>query len=176
MAAISNSPETLSTAQLDAVVYLAAGISISATAQQLNVHRATIHNWLKLPDFQAEILQARQDHAEYLQARLKEIADLALDAIRHTLTAPDISPAVKLKAALAVLDRPLFPKPVAVFPEQEESAPKPQPAAVPTDIARNAPCPCGSGNKYKRCCGINAPPQLGIRVNPCPSVANSSAA
>jgi hypothetical protein len=25
---------------------------------------------------------------------------------------------------------------------------------------RNAPCPCGSGAKYKRCCGQNAPPVL----------------
>ena len=27
-------------------------------------------------------------------------------------------------------------------------------------IARNAPCPCGSGEKYKRCCGKSAPPVL----------------
>ena len=27
-------------------------------------------------------------------------------------------------------------------------------------IARNAPCPCKSGEKYKRCCGKNAPPML----------------
>lgn len=26
--------------------------------------------------------------------------------------------------------------------------------------ARNASCPCGSGEKYKRCCGHNAPPVL----------------
>ena len=26
---------------------------------------------------------------------------------------------------------------------------------------RNAPCPCHSGEKYKRCCGKNAPPVLG---------------
>ena len=26
-------------------------------------------------------------------------------------------------------------------------------AAVPRRISRNAPCPCGSGRKYKRCCG-----------------------
>jgi len=26
-----------------------------------------------------------------------------------------------------------------------------------TGIARNAPCPCNSGEKYKRCCGRNAP-------------------
>jgi uncharacterized protein YchJ len=25
---------------------------------------------------------------------------------------------------------------------------------------RNATCPCGSGTKYKRCCGKNAPPVL----------------
>jgi len=27
-------------------------------------------------------------------------------------------------------------------------------------VPRNAPCPCGSGEKYKRCCGKNAPPVL----------------
>ncbi|MBL8217580.1 MAG: SEC-C domain-containing protein [Bryobacterales bacterium] len=27
-------------------------------------------------------------------------------------------------------------------------------------IPRNALCPCGSGNKYKRCCGKSAPPVL----------------
>jgi hypothetical protein len=26
-------------------------------------------------------------------------------------------------------------------------------------VARNAPCPCGSGKKYKRCCGKDAPSQ-----------------
>ena len=28
---------------------------------------------------------------------------------------------------------------------------------APTQIARSQPCPCGSGAKYKRCCGRNAP-------------------
>jgi hypothetical protein len=31
----------------------------------------------------------------------------------------------------------------------------------PGSTARNAPCPCGSGQKHKRCCGQNAPPVLG---------------
>ena len=30
-------------------------------------------------------------------------------------------------------------------------------AETPSLIARSAPCPCGSGLKYKRCCGKNAP-------------------
>ena len=36
------------------------------------------------------------------------------------------------------------------------TAAPPEPAGTP----RNAPCPCGSGEKYKRCCGAAAPPVL----------------
>jgi len=34
-----------------------------------------------------------------------------------------------------------------------------RPAKTPS-IPRSAPCPCKSGQKYKRCCGKNAPPVL----------------
>ena len=27
--------------------------------------------------------------------------------------------------------------------------------AVSNKVGRNDPCPCGSGKKYKKCCGIN---------------------
>lgn len=47
------------------------------------------------------------------------------------------------------LDRP-SPRPVLT---NEPNAPAP-------GNARNAPCPCGSGLKYKRCCGRHAPPLL----------------
>ena len=30
------------------------------------------------------------------------------------------------------------------------------------NIGRNEPCPCGSGKKYKRCCGTSAEPKLGM--------------
>jgi len=48
---------------------------------------------------------------------------------------------------------------------QENSAKQTQfqPApAAPSErvIPRSAPCPCKSGQKYKRCCGKNAPPML----------------
>ena len=38
-----------------------------------------------------------------------------------------------------------------------------KPLTIPTkqtQIPRSAPCPCGSGEKYKRCCGTDAPPIL----------------
>ena len=38
--------------------------------------------------------------------------------------------------------------------EEEDDAPTPPPpAAQPVKAGRNDPCPCGSGKKYKKCCG-----------------------
>ncbi|MGH6777570.1 MAG: SEC-C metal-binding domain-containing protein, partial [Bradyrhizobium sp.] len=35
-------------------------------------------------------------------------------------------------------------------------APRPTPPLTPQGkVGRNDPCPCGSGQKYKRCCGLN---------------------
>ncbi|MBL8295369.1 MAG: SEC-C domain-containing protein [Bryobacterales bacterium] len=52
----------------------------------------------------------------------------------------------------------------------QEPAQNPQPlsnqqgakrnAAPFPKVGRNSPCPCGSTKKYKRCCGVNAPPIL----------------
>jgi SWIM/SEC-C metal-binding protein len=30
---------------------------------------------------------------------------------------------------------------------------RPKPVAAEKKVGRNEPCPCGSGKKYKRCCG-----------------------
>ncbi len=38
---------------------------------------------------------------------------------------------------------------------QDESARK-NPVHVEKKIGRNDPCPCGSGRKYKKCCGRTA--------------------
>ncbi|WP_321477617.1 SEC-C domain-containing protein [uncultured Paludibaculum sp.] len=48
--------------------------------------------------------------------------------------------------------------------EANQKTPSAQPARTnepePRAIPRSAPCPCGSGEKYKRCCGRNAPAVL----------------
>ncbi|MGC4054610.1 MAG: SEC-C metal-binding domain-containing protein [Paludibaculum sp.] len=46
-------------------------------------------------------------------------------------------------------------------PPDRTDEPNPQPGT-----ARNAPCPCGSGEKYKRCCGRNAPAVLSLTPEP----------
>jgi preprotein translocase subunit SecA len=38
-------------------------------------------------------------------------------------------------------------------PSEEVSSGKPKPIRVEKKIGRNDPCPCGSGKKYKKCCG-----------------------
>jgi hypothetical protein len=63
---------------------------------------------------------------------------------------------LQIKATLAA---PL-PLPAATAPAPRLSN-EPNLPAVTNEpnatTARNAPCPCGSGQKYKRCCGHNAP-------------------
>jgi hypothetical protein len=50
-------------------------------------------------------------------------------------------------------------RPVSKKANRTQSAP-PSSKATP----RNAPCPCKSGLKYKRCCGENAPPVTGAQT------------
>ncbi|MCU0229700.1 MAG: SEC-C domain-containing protein [Bryobacterales bacterium] len=53
-------------------------------------------------------------------------------------------------------------------PIQSETSDPSQPTAPPRrptrlrQPARNHACPCGSGKKYKRCCGASAPPLLAV--------------
>jgi preprotein translocase subunit SecA len=37
--------------------------------------------------------------------------------------------------------------------DSRKGPPRPTPVTIPTKIGRNEPCPCGSGKKYKKCCG-----------------------
>ena len=39
-------------------------------------------------------------------------------------------------------------------PAAEDKKKKPQPIRAQPSVGRNEPCPCGSGKKYKKCCGL----------------------
>ncbi|MGP7818511.1 preprotein translocase subunit SecA [Niallia sp. 01092] len=54
------------------------------------------------------------------------------------------------------LEREEVIKGQAVNPKEDgEKKPKRRPATKKLDVGRNAPCFCGSGKKYKNCCGSN---------------------
>ncbi|MBM6616311.1 preprotein translocase subunit SecA [Bacillus suaedaesalsae] len=54
------------------------------------------------------------------------------------------------------LERQEVAKGQAVIPNAEGEAPKKKPVTKSVDIGRNDACICGSGKKYKQCCGANA--------------------
>ena len=183
---------TLSTLQNDVVAAFAKGRTVTAAASAAGLHRATIYNWLKHDAaFAAAVRQAKEEYAANLRDQLKELSALALYTLGSILDDPSTPPGVRLKTALAILQRPQLPEQGWALPEPLNSQPEeqhipegkaalPKAAAEPTkpeefpakspqsirkiepippqeNIARNAPCPCGSGQKFKRCCGRGAP-------------------
>lgn len=56
--------------------------------------------------------------------------------------------AIQIEAAIPQIYRFWLPHRKQAVSTVEHFSPK---------IGRNDPCPCGSGKKYKKCCGINAP-------------------
>jgi transposase-like protein len=187
---------TLSPAQAQVIAALAAGESITGAARAAGVHRSTIHNWLREgQQFRFEFDTIRQETVEFLRDQLAGLEVAALAALKSLIEDANTPAGVRLKAALAVLQRPQFPNQTWSLPERVETPrdeklvdefavamadarmsqknPLAMPLTIPrethgtvTSVARNAPCPCGSGDKYKRCCGKNAPPHIdpGIRA------------
>jgi AcrR family transcriptional regulator len=172
------SQQGLSPAQAQVVHALAQGVTVTAAAAATGVHRTTIYHWFNtLPEFQTAAEQARQEYVATLSDQLRELSSVALTTLRSLLDDPTAPAAVRLRAALAVLQRPRFPEPDWNLPERGESPAEQrfqdemamleagvreqerrEQARREARTPRNAPCPCGSGVKFKRCCGRAAPP------------------
>jgi len=144
-------------------------------SRKAGIHRTTIHNWIRnQPQFKAAVRTAQSEYAAEVNDSIHELAAHALLTLHDLLRDPATPHAVRLKTALAILQRPHAPTPAGICPAPsnrsqsktksdatpiaaatEPATPPTQPAA-PAPIARCAPCPCGSGRKYKRCCGVEA--------------------
>jgi len=79
--------------------------------------------------------------------------------VYHDAPRPETTPPAETTPASS------FCNPVGQVPDLPSTGPvAPKTAGsfceTPKMTPRNAPCPCGSGNKYKRCCGKDAPPVL----------------
>ncbi len=98
----------LSEDQAQAAVMLARGGTVTAAADAIRVHRSTIYNWFKSdPSFQTAIEEIRRERRERLIDEMTELESLALASVRRALEDPSVPPSVKLRAALAVLNRSL---------------------------------------------------------------------
>ena len=198
----------LSPVQAQVIAALAQGRTVTAAAQDAGLHRNTIYNWFHEPAFQTAADEAQREYIATLSDGMRDLATLAVETLRSLLEDPKTPPAVRLRAALAVLQRPHFPNrgwhlPERIEPPREQQVvdnlaeikadydamrmteamrastpPNHSPsvsagassynpsvsagASPSTPIARCSPCPCGSGLKYKRCCGTASPGKTNV--------------
>lgn len=97
-------------------------------------HWSRQSQWLGL-----EILSTEQGQAEDETGYVEFVAHFINDGQRH-----------------AHRERSLFSKVDGRWYFQEEANRKSAPIVKGAQPGRNDPCPCGSGKKYKKCCGIAA--------------------
>jgi uncharacterized protein YecA (UPF0149 family) len=115
----------------------------------------------QLDRLQASIDRARATAQRTLHRSLKELRRLQTERLYGTLAAPaDLFR--QAAAADALLMQQFENRQQQLSAEAAQNSAK-QTQSEPektTSIPRGAPCPCKSGEKYKRCCGKNAPPVL----------------
>src|ERR1700704_267566 len=115
-----NSAATLSPVQAQVIAALAQGRTITTAATEAGVHRNTIHNWFHEPEFKTAVENAQSEYVATLSDGMRDLAALALHTLRHLLEDPKPPPAVRLRTALAILQRPRFPHPDWRLPERIE--------------------------------------------------------
>jgi hypothetical protein len=139
-----------------------------ATAKlQLSVDRARSQSHRLLHKCTAELrkLQTeRQFRNEHFVAGT-DISDLGISSyqsIRKDIDKQAVTEArLELSKLRATFDIRCPPPETPVLPmPSQESGSFCKTEKMPPATPRNAPCPCNSGEKYKRCCGKNAPPML----------------
>ncbi len=94
-----------------------------------------------------------------LMAELQKARELQLQKHREQLEKQaEINAAKEVEqeqeAVRMVLKREQLAKPTWTSSDGESDRPKPVRKTVKQKVGRNDPCPCGSGKKYKKCCGL----------------------
>jgi hypothetical protein len=126
-----------------------------------NLHRATAELRRLQTERQVRVECLPKDFETTHLGGLASIKDLepilALD-LRRKLLKHKLEGTDTLEAIMRLTNPPVAPAPAEPVSEAPPATKRTQSAPpVPTPIARSQPCPCGSGAKYKRCCGRNAP-------------------
>src|SRR4051794_13449990 len=87
-----------------AIDSLATEADVGQAADAAGGDRETIRGWLSQdPEFIAGLNRAKLERVERLRAEVRGLADEALSALRELICGAEVPPAVRLRAALAVL-------------------------------------------------------------------------
>jgi len=114
------SKSQLSAVQHQVIASLAQGRTITAAAAEARIHRCTVHDWRKSNlAFRLALQEAQDDYKTQLKDYMKELSAAALDTVRAFLLDPQISPPIRLRAALAILGRREWQLPANAEPNLE---------------------------------------------------------
>ena len=175
----SESDTILSPVQAQVIASLAQGRTITDAARDADLHRTTIHHWFRTePIFKTAFEAAQREYVETLQDGMRDLAARAVETLRNLLDDPNTPPAVRLRTALAILQRPHFPQPGWHLPERIESpreqqamqSHNPSVSAGTTSsapIARSAPCPPNQSHSPSVSAGASDSAPI-ARCAPCP--------
>src|ERR1700680_3618076 len=118
----SDTNKNLSPVQAQVIAALAQGRTATDAARDAGIHRTTIHHWSRTePLFKTSLQEAQREYVETLQDGMRDLAARAVETLRNLLDDPNTPPAVRLRTALAVLQRPHFPQPGWHLPERIET-------------------------------------------------------
>ncbi|MCP5508583.1 MAG: SEC-C domain-containing protein, partial [Chlamydiales bacterium] len=82
--------------------------------------------------------------------------DIAQDLFRFEIIPQSVEALQQLLSQMRLETTRSFASELDEQPPQQagqEQQPRPEPVVVGPKVGRNDPCPCGSGKKYKKCCG-----------------------
>src|SRR5437763_2580798 len=118
----SDTNKNLSPVQARVIAALAQGRTATDAARDAGIHRTTIHHWFRTqPRFQTAFEESQREYVETLRDGMRDLAARAVETLRNLLDNPTTPPAVRLRTALAILQRPHFPQPGWHLPERIES-------------------------------------------------------
>ena len=131
---------------IDAMDQLRDGIGLRAYAQRDPVNEYKLESY---DMFEEMVHLIREDTVRYLyQIRIEKAPERQSTAKVTSTNQPNEAGPVQRRQAAGTM-RALNNRP------QTNQGPAQQPVKVAKKIGRNDPCPCGSGKKYKNCCGRN---------------------
>ena len=113
----------LTVSQCSAVAALVVSSSVTDAASRAGVDRSTVHRWLADdPRFVAALNQAKRDALDAIRSQVRAGASEAVQVVRDILASHEVGPAVRLKAALALLQSVGALAPDVIGPTDPEDA------------------------------------------------------
>ena len=112
-----------------------------------------------MTNINGEVLGNLFRSTQQLAAFEQFLAQLSAQQQRQSAGGDSGAPPQKRPAQAATEPERLNPSkdgPRLILPTQGGPSAAPQPASTLKKVGRNEPCPCGSGKKYKQCCGRTA--------------------